>query len=249
MSVAATSWAWRWIASGVFSHGEAVILLRLADHADATGLAFPGNEHVAEMTGSSTRSVERLKVKLVEMELAEIEKKALDRGRGRAFDCVILAMDRRPDQPDNGDNDQPDNGDGPTRQPGPDQPDNGDGALYKEPSKEPSKEPDPDSEEGLFGYWKTALGKTDATSLTPKRRAKLRARLKEKPTRGPTRADDIRAAIDFVAGSSWHRDRGHVDLTLICRSPEQIDSYLERSSAKTAAGEGDLSIYDQAVQR
>lgn len=117
----------------------------------------------------------------------------------------------------------------------------------------PSKEPgatagavDADSPDGLFHYWAGKLG-LDGRRLTPKRKSKLVARLKEPPTNGPTRADDIRAAIDFIAGSTWHRENGHIDLTLICRSPEQLDAYLARAGA--TPGGPDLSEYDRAVKR
>lgn len=113
------------------------------------------------------------------------------------------------------------------------------------PSKEPSKETG-ESLEDLFAYWLGKTGRNGGTRLTPKRRAKLKARLAEPPTIGPTRADDIRAAIDFVAGSDWHVERGHTDLTLICRSPEQIDGYLQR--AKTKPAQDKLSQYDQAIR-
>jgi hypothetical protein len=121
-----------------------------------------------------------------------------------------------------------------------------DALTVPEPSSEPSNGNGVSDEVGdLFAYWNGKLAEGRA-QLTDGRRSKLKARLAEPPTKGPTRADDIRAAIDFVASSDWHRERGHIDLVLICRSPEQLDGYLNRSSAKASGP--DLSIYDQAVQ-
>lgn len=120
-----------------------------------------------------------------------------------------------------------------------------------EPSIEPSKEPGaaaPDLVWDLFVFWRKAMGLTEATKLTDGRRKKLRTRLKEAPVNGPTRADDIRAAITFVAGSKFHRDGGHTDLTLICRSPEQIEGYLQRAASSGAAASSTMSQYDQAIQ-
>ena len=124
-----------------------------------------------------------------------------------------------------------------------------------EPSDQPSKEPSgagaPDLVQDLFVFWRQALGLTEATRLTDGRRKKLQQRLKEPPVNGPTRADDIRTAITFVAGSKFHRDGGHTDLTLICRSPEQVEAYLQRAAAengKGAATSSTMSQYDQAIQ-
>jgi hypothetical protein len=76
----------------------------------------------------------------------------------------------------------------------------------------------------LFRYWQTAMGKPQA-KLTPERRAKLRARLKEGYT-----PEQIRLAIDNVAGSSYHRGENtngqeYADLTLICRNGSKLEQY------------------------
>lgn len=120
-----------------------------------------------------------------------------------------------------------------------------------EPSREPSEEPSgadaPDLVLSLFESWRSALGLTNGTRLTDPRRTKLRARLAEPAVIGPTRADDLRAAIAFVTGSKWHRENGHVELTMICRSADQIEKYLQRAGAASAAT-STMGKYDQAIQ-
>lgn len=79
----------------------------------------------------------------------------------------------------------------------------------------------------LFEFWRRAVGKPTA-KLTPERRAKLRARLKDgyKP-------EDIRRAITNVANSPFHRGdnnngQEYVDLTLICRNGSQLERYRDQ---------------------
>lgn len=77
----------------------------------------------------------------------------------------------------------------------------------------------------VFDYWKHRLGK-DRARLTPARRDKIRARLKD----GTTIAE-IRQAIDGCASSEFHVANGHTDLELILRSRENVEKFIGRLTA------------------
>lgn len=72
----------------------------------------------------------------------------------------------------------------------------------------------------IFSHWQRALDKPHAT-LTPERASKVNARLRKY-----TEAQ-IKAAIDAVAGSEFHREKRHDDLELICRTDTHVEKYLE----------------------
>lgn len=59
MSVRATSWAWERGREGLVKGGELLTLLRIADHADNSGVCWPGEETVAEYTAQGDRTVRR----------------------------------------------------------------------------------------------------------------------------------------------------------------------------------------------
>lgn len=70
----------------------------------------------------------------------------------------------------------------------------------------------------LFEYWRSKLMPGAEPIL--ERIQKIEERLAA--GRSP---EDIRAAIDGVARSEWHRTKGHIDLPLICRA-DKFDQYL-----------------------
>ena len=117
------------------------------------------------------------------------------------------------------------------------------------PQPERTEEESKGTEQVLFEQWRTGAGMAGAR-LTPARLKKLQTRLSEPPTEGPTRADDLRRAIAFVTGSRWHRENGHLELTMILRSAEQVDKYLQRAKADEggAAASSTMGQYDQAIQ-
>lgn len=85
-------------------------------------------------------------------------------------------------------------------------------------------------ESEIFRYWQQRMGKPNA-KLTPDRRAKIRARLKE----GYTPAQ-IKQAIDAVANSPFHRGSNengqeYVDLTLICRTGSKLEQHIDQGGA------------------
>lgn len=55
--------------------------------------------------------------------------------------------------------------------------------------------------------------------------------------------EDIRLAIDGVARSDWHRAKGHIDLTLICRAGK-FDQYLA-----WGRGTADPNVSEPSSQR
>ena len=113
--------------------------------------------------------------------------------------------------------------------------------MYREPDvpvPAPGPEPsltvhEPSIERELFDFWRESMSLNGRTQFTPKRRARIKARLKD------STPDEIRRAITFVAGSEWHRERGHTDLELICRSRDKIEGYLARAGVKPATPEDD----------
>lgn len=76
----------------------------------------------------------------------------------------------------------------------------------------------------VFDHWVVKLEKPRA-KLTPGRRDKIRARLKDGTT-----VDEMRLAIDGCANSEFHRSNGHTDLELILRSRENVEKFIDRRS-------------------
>jgi hypothetical protein len=79
----------------------------------------------------------------------------------------------------------------------------------------------------VFEHWKSQLGHPDA-KLTPKRRAKILARIKEGYT-----VEQLCAAVDGCAASAFHQGqteksdgRVYDDLELICRSGEKVEQFI-----------------------
>jgi len=81
----------------------------------------------------------------------------------------------------------------------------------------------------VFDYWRVTL-KHATAKLTPKRRAKIAARLKDGYT-----VEDIKAGIDGNASSAFHQGdnenggRVYDDLELICRSGEKLEQFIQIS--------------------
>jgi Helix-turn-helix domain len=94
MSVRATSWAWEKGREGLAKDGELLTLLRVADHADNDGICWPGQKSVAEYTGQGERTIRRHLGDLEERGLLTREKQQAAKGRGRAFDRILLALDQ-----------------------------------------------------------------------------------------------------------------------------------------------------------
>jgi hypothetical protein len=80
----------------------------------------------------------------------------------------------------------------------------------------------------VFDYWRFKLGKKRAR-LTPTRKAKVAARVNEYGV------DFVKLAIDGLASSRWHREKGQTDLELVCRSPERLEGFAERAKRSGSA--------------
>jgi hypothetical protein len=80
--------------------------------------------------------------------------------------------------------------------------------------------------ECAFAFWKQAMGKSDRSQLTDKRKKKIQARLKNYSL------DDIKLAITNCSKSPHHmghNDTGTVydDLELICRSDDNLERFRD----------------------
>jgi hypothetical protein len=127
LSVRASTWAWEQIRALKLAKGEALVLLRIADHADSEGLCWPGVDGLAEYCGDES-TVRRALKGLERRELLERSPRQQAEGRGRASDLIQLHLPRRADQP----------GDLP-----------GETGPPARPSREPALEAEPDDQPGI----------------------------------------------------------------------------------------------------
>lgn len=102
VSHAASNWAWAWSAALIaqgkpFSHGELLVLIRVADHADHEGVCWPGERGLAKFVPLSERRVREWLGSLEAMGLLSRERQQRQKGRGRARDRILLALDFLPD--------------------------------------------------------------------------------------------------------------------------------------------------------
>jgi hypothetical protein len=83
----------------------------------------------------------------------------------------------------------------------------------------------------LFAYWQQQCGHPHAR-LTPERKARIAARLKQGYT-----VEQIRQAIDGAACGAFVNEAGKRfdDIELICRSGSKLESFVERAR-RTATG-------------
>lgn len=105
-----------------------------------------------------------------------------------------------------------------------------DALITSRTSPNPFKEPSVSFPEGkevassqvneIFNHWVEAFGKTKGARLTPERSKKIRARLSQGYS-----PETLKRAVDGCAGSDWHVDGGHIDLTLICRNGEKVEKF------------------------
>ncbi len=93
----------------------------------------------------------------------------------------------------------------------------------------------------IYDHWRTKCGKTRANyaKISTARRRKIHARLRE------FTADELCLAIDAVAKDPWEGRSLNDDLTVIFRSHEQVDRFLEMAAA-TNGHHPSLSPYEQA---
>jgi hypothetical protein len=105
-----------------------------------------------------------------------------------------------------------------------------DGKTIAEACPRPNPNPIPIREDpAVDSVWSHFLlrrsesGKSSPLTLTPKRRAQIRARLTDS-----TEAE-LRLAVDGLWSSKWHRDEGQTDPELVFRSRERVEFFLGKT--------------------
>jgi hypothetical protein len=85
----------------------------------------------------------------------------------------------------------------------------------------------------IYDHWRSQRGKTRSNyeRMSPARRQKIQARLKE------FSEDELIAAIDAIASDPWPDRSLHDDLTVVFRSREQVERFLEMRSERSSAKE------------
>lgn len=78
MSSEATAWAWK---IGGISTSEKTVLLRLADHANADGIAWPGKDRIAKACCMHKRTCDRAIERLEQRKLVFVESRKTQGGR------------------------------------------------------------------------------------------------------------------------------------------------------------------------
>lgn len=89
----------------------------------------------------------------------------------------------------------------------------------------------------VYDHWRDKCGKSDAryNSVAPERAKKIRARLSD-----GFPVADLKRAIDAVAADPWPDRKKHNDITVIFRSREKVDEWLDRS---TEGGSDEFAAY------
>jgi hypothetical protein len=86
--------------------------------------------------------------------------------------------------------------------------------------------------QAVYDHWRVKLGKTDARyakRITPNRRKKIAARLRE------FTSEELIRAIDGVALDPWQDRPRHNDLTIVFRSQENVEKFIELAGERKSA--------------
>lgn len=251
MSVRASTWAWEVIRELRLPHGQGIVLLRVADHADHDGVCWPGVAGLQPYVGLGERQI-RTNIKALED--GDLLHRDRRQGRksdgGRATDRITLHVEdlpaiiaargkRQSDDTPTGNLTQVSGS--PTPDP----------SIAVEPSLEPSEEPPallPTGTQQVFDHWVTTFGKNGATRLDPTRRRRIAARLSEGLT-----VPDLMRAIDGCAASDYHMKRGrhanrdgivYDELKMILRDRPQVEKLIAIAAESDRPGR-DYSAYDR----
>lgn len=93
----------------------------------------------------------------------------------------------------------------------------------------------PSDIKAVFEYWKSKAGKAESTRLTPKRKRAISARLSEGFNVG-----QLCAAVDAMLADEFYHPRNpsaprHDDIELVCRTPDKVEHFLERTRKRNQA--------------
>lgn len=191
---------------------ELLLLLAIADNADDHGRAWPGIELLSRKTRLTTRGVQYALRKLLTADDPEVDvTKRGAKGRSNEYQVRTKSLRLKPvrlDEDDGTDSTKP---------------------ASSEPSGNHQIEPkgaSPLSDSGLaevYGYWRESRGKTRSTydRISEGRRKKIASRL------GEFSAEDLKRAIDGVGCDPWPDRPQHDDITIIFRSHEQVEKFLD----------------------
>lgn len=223
LSVQALTW--------VFDHSEAtlgdrLVMLVIADHARADGTgAWPSVETIAREAKVSERTVTRSFARLVE--LGEIVERGKSRAGTKVWDLPKMGVTSATER---GDNLSVEGGQDVTR-------------SVLEPSVETPLTPLRGDVQQVYDHWRTARKRTRAAYATcsSARRRKIEQRLRE------FTVAELVAAIDAVALDDWKDRPKHDDLTVIFRSREQVERFLELADTTPGGGKRVPAI-DRAVE-
>lgn len=230
MSVQALTW--------VFDHSEAtlgdrLVMLVIADHARADGTgSWPSVETIAREAKVSERTVTRSFSRLVE--LGEIVERGKSRAGTRVWDLAKMGVTSATA---GGDNLSVENGQDVTR-------------SVLEPSRTTPPNPPRGGTDGeeppvreVYDHWRQARKRTRANyeTMSPARARKIRTRLREGFT-----VEDLKLAIDAVDIDDWKDRARHDDITVIFRSREQVERFLEMAE-RLPSGQRRRPAIDRAV--
>lgn len=208
MSATLVGWA---LKQTTGSAARKAVLLALADHANGhTGRCCPHMETVAEELELSFRTVQRAVVDLCEKGfLARSRDKRADGSwAGYHYTFPMSSVSSPPD----------------TQSCGPPDTQSGQGEPEVSPLNQKESLPTNVGDvQAVYDHWRKTRGKDRANydTISPVRRQKIKTRLRE------FSADDLRQAIDNVARDPWPDRALHDDITIIFRSREQVEKFIE----------------------
>lgn len=210
-------------------HGVRLVMLVLADQAHRDGISWPSQASIGKMSKLSERAV-RDGIDMA-VGLGELQVRQAQRGRARINVYRVLTgavgdqdvdYDRLPFKLVEAFDDRQIPPVVPAAESDTDDRQN----LPASPSTtdlDPVVDPLADHVASIYAYWRERRGKTRANynTISDARRKKIVSRLKE------FTVEQLLDAIDGVCNDPWSERRLHDDLTVIFRSREQVDRFLE----------------------
>lgn len=117
----------------------------------------------------------------------------------------------------------------------------------KERTSEPVQVPDPFAApvDEIWNHWIETDGRNPNLFRGKAKRERL-TRVRQRLKSGYS-VEEIKAAVDHVCRSEWHRENGHTDLITVCRSDSKLAHYLSRLEAPGSGVQ--LSAEQRKAQR